>query len=446
MQVANLESMAPLLLYGLGVGFPFLLCALPMCCWWCRSRAWSLRSCFCFKRLMRRAGIDKFDAFEALLLIHEAKHLNKSRATTCVRVTSGSHEVETDWNTHSIFQQPFLLFVEQGTEYIQLDLLDGYKRKMATLKLDPEKDILRCPVVQEKSFTMKAKQKGVGPATITLTIKLEKAGDEESGLAAGIGSRGKPQAVEVEYLLRDQLQKVGWQEQVPAGEQLDILARACTGPMQLFSSWGEPSPGILSILGPPQRRRWTLGIWKDSYELKNAHRGVTEVDLMRVTAVQADPGRSEVFSISYVDNNRVQDSLLMRRTDRSRDLWVELLTMMVSTVRENRQQRAAVHKALKAGREERVSQSASMVRASEGHHPGGGGAASSSGGGGRISERSARASRVASPGPRASSRSPSVSGTRIGRTTSAASTTSAVPERARSTSRSARGRSERAHH
>merc|ERR1740120_88355 len=100
----------------------------------------------------------------------------------------------------------------------------------------------------------------------------------------------------------------------------------------MFSYFGSATAGQLAVIGPPQRRRWTLGFWKDPADFNRP--GDVEVNLLQITSVQEDPGRSEVFVVSYIDQNRVDTRVLFRRTDRSRDVWVHLLTMHISAVRE----------------------------------------------------------------------------------------------------------------
>lgn len=332
----DLDAIASLILYGLGIGFPIIMCGLPLCCWWWRSQTWKMRDCWCCKRFMRTTGVDSFDDFEVIISVHEAHHPTKSNGSTSVSVRAGTFEVETDVNTHSNFQQSFVVVVEQGTEYIEVDLLDQNKKKMATLKLDPVKDVLaHREGVSQKQFNMRTSRKGTGNARITLSLRVGEQADEERGLLKTID--GNPHAVEVEFLLREQLRRVDYEENAPPEEQLHTLASACTGPVDYFSYFGVATPGVLAVIGPPARRRWTLGFWKDPADFSQP--GDVDVDLMRISSVQEDPGRSEVFVISYLDVNRVESRVLFRRTDRARDVWVHLLTMHISALREMHQQR-----------------------------------------------------------------------------------------------------------
>merc|ERR1719362_2699265 len=59
---------------------------------------------------------------------------------------------------------------------------------------------------------------------------------------------------------------------------------------------------------------------------------------MHILSVQEDPNRSEFFVVSYMDQDRVDSRSLFRRIDRPRDVWVHLLMMHISAVRENKEQ------------------------------------------------------------------------------------------------------------
>jgi len=57
--------------------------------------------------------------------------------------------------------------------------------------------------------------------------------------------------------------------------------------------------------------------------------------LLRVSAVAPDPGRPDVFLLSYVDKDKRQQKATFNRIDRGRDVWVELLSILVTKVHEN---------------------------------------------------------------------------------------------------------------
>merc|ERR1719464_1415166 len=162
--------MIGLLLRGLGVGlFPceglcvgiagsiVAICGISSC------MKFRMRDCTCIKKWMRMTGSDKFDDFEMMMLVHEVQcTTSKSKLTTLVRVTAGMQVVETDESNKGIFQQPLSIFVEQGTDVVNIELLNYRDRKvLAGLKLDIMKDILdRKEGRHEQTMPMKQKNKG----------------------------------------------------------------------------------------------------------------------------------------------------------------------------------------------------------------------------------------------------------------------------------------------
>merc|ERR1719261_620057 len=81
------------------------------CCMRCR-----MRDCACIKRCLRCIGVDKFDDFEMMVLVHEALYTaSAQKMSTLVRITAGGQTVSTDQNSKGNFQQPLTLFVEQGS-------------------------------------------------------------------------------------------------------------------------------------------------------------------------------------------------------------------------------------------------------------------------------------------------------------------------------------------
>merc|ERR1719353_1500165 len=96
-----------------------------------------MRDCSCIKRCFRCLGIDKFDDFEMMVVVHEALYTSAAtKMSTMVRITAGPQSVQTDPNSKGNFQQPLTVFVEQGSGHIQVDLLDSSKRVLAKLSLD----------------------------------------------------------------------------------------------------------------------------------------------------------------------------------------------------------------------------------------------------------------------------------------------------------------------
>merc|ERR1719324_491005 len=102
------------------------------------------------------------------------------------------------------------------------------------------------------------------------------------------------------------------------------------------------------VTGPPQEKKYTLRLWDkethgDKHQKaksgdKDAPEPKFEVSVMRITSVQADPGRSDIFRITYVDKSKLHQHLTLRRVDRSRDAWIELLQELIKSVRQKKEE------------------------------------------------------------------------------------------------------------
>lgn len=294
----------------------------------------------CVKRLMRCCGCDAFDDFDIVIVVHEAMYtVAGGKRTTCIRLTAGRHQVCTDENSSGRFHQPLELFVEQGTSHVMLELMDASSRKvMANLKLDPLRDVLSVPdrekAVQEKEFAMKPKSKGVINPRVKLTIRRDMLGTEEEGLLSNI----QTSTPETTMLLREQLQRAQPTADSMASE-VELLMRGCSGPLETFGKWGSRERVYVAARGPPAHKRYTLGIWPDRNSHDKGKSLTEEIDLLKVQSVQPDPSRDEVFIISYVQLDKVKKRMTFARVDRSRDVWVEMLYLLIRKVRDDREAR-----------------------------------------------------------------------------------------------------------
>ena len=58
-----------------------------------------------------------------------------------------------------------------------------------------------------------------------------------------------------------------------------------------------------------------------------------EIDLLHIQSVQPDPTRTNVFVVTYYNKDskaRVSEKLVFRRIDRARDVWVEMLQLLIT--------------------------------------------------------------------------------------------------------------------
>uniref|UniRef100_A0A7S1SAX5 CERLI1-like PH domain-containing protein n=1 Tax=Alexandrium catenella TaxID=2925 RepID=A0A7S1SAX5_ALECA len=315
------------------------ICGIMQCC---RCR---LRDCGCCKRWLRMTGTDPFDDFEMMILVHKVSFTASSKIPCHVRIQAGDHEVCTDLETSGIFQQALSIFIEQGTEVLKFELRNSSDTVLAELQMKVAKEILHLddaknsgspPSVSEKMFVMKQKNKNVLNPRVVLTFASESPGDEEQALLHGLNASN-----EVEWMLQQQLHKTQLQDaktgdgQKP--EQLSeiaLLARGCFGPLHMFGTLGSKRMVYVGVLGPPRRKKFTLHVWDSEHDFREDKPAQQEVDLLRVSSVAPDPGRSEVFTVSHVNKDKLPQKAVFQRIDRSRDVWVELLMILVGKVHE----------------------------------------------------------------------------------------------------------------
>lgn len=303
-----------------------------------------LRDCRCIKRFLRFFGVDGFEDFELLIVVHDAQYTASTpKLKTLVRMTADRHQVETDPSSKGIYQQPLSLFVEQGTDVIRIELMDTYSTVLANLKLKVELDILGGGgVVRNKAFAMKQKEKGFLNPRIKLSIHKDLSSEEE-GLLGNIQTA----SVETNLVLQEQMQKVGHQSTVTdkvTGEvssrpltELELLARGCAGPLEMFGSWGSREDVYLAVRGPPDQKKYIVGIWESQLQSERGAKPTEEIEVLKVQGVQPDPGRGEVFLLNYVQADRSKSRATFRRVDRSRDVWVEMFQLLITKVREEKE-------------------------------------------------------------------------------------------------------------
>jgi len=305
---------------------------------------------------MRATGKDKFDDFEMTVLVHEALFTaSKLKLCTKVRVRAGAHVAQTDESSKGIFQQPLQIFVEQGTKTVDVELMDSREKKvLAVKKLDVEKDILM-PDATEKLqnvlYTMKQKTRGLLNPKIRLTILLEGDNAAEEGLLKQMDVSQQSNLIlrqlqqrQLGDLQHGMIDETGEIKPVPMSE-LELLAKGCAGPLDKFGSWGSRSTVYAAVQGPPQTKKFTLGFWKSEADFARGAKPDPEVPMLKILSVQPDPHprRSEIFVIQYVDpQDKLKKRLTLRRIDRSRDVWVEILTKLIKLLHEHKDARKRI--------------------------------------------------------------------------------------------------------
>lgn len=284
-----------------------------------------------------------------MMLVHEVlydTHKDKKKMTTTVRVVAGIHHVKTDDTSNGIFQQPLHIHVEQGTKTIDVEWSDSSNRLLAIKSLDVLRDVLEPSVLEEERFyTMRRKGQKIQNPRIKLTLGVSGGAENESYIPGASN--------DVADLVRMQLAKARAAGKLNQGEELSeiqVLKEACAGPLEVFEGLGKTNNVHAAMVGPPTSRRWFLGIWIDKDSFLSGQHPITEVDLMRIQSVQADPSRHHVFVINYFDGSRVRRILTFRRVDRARDVWVEIIRLTVQQARDVHAQNKSVRQTARASR------------------------------------------------------------------------------------------------
>jgi len=308
-------------------------------CWrLCRlCSACRLRDCALLKNLLLCTGHDTFDEFELVVLVHEAMFDSdkKESLTTIVRVTAGSHFVGTDALEGSVFQQPLHITVEQGTEQLIVDLLTTSNKLLATVRIDIDEIQGETNMKPELVYQMYQKGKGILNPKIKLTMVVSSADDPEQGS----GMSAENLKSDISILVRQQLKKAQMHGRQGASS-LDVLKDACAGPLDLFQGLAATQTVYVAATGPPISRRWVLGIWRDQRAFEERSYPVQEVGLLKIQSIQADKKRKHIFFITFFDQSRHRQTLTFRMLDRNRDVWVEILHLLVTKAHEqNKQQK-----------------------------------------------------------------------------------------------------------
>jgi hypothetical protein len=292
-----------------------------------RCAQWRLRDCPCIKRLLLWSGHDEYDDFELVIVTHQLFFERSPKLELAVRVSAGSYHVMSDYSKKCIFQQPLVLFVEQGTQRVTIDIVDKGKRVLATLSLAVVDMILRPakPLRPEMVYRFKPKSKLVSEPRAQLTIHVNTENDVEHGLLEGLGS-------ETDILVRQHLLKarnhVGEQDDAEMS-QIEVLKESCAGPLERMFGLGNYETIYASVVGPPTSRNWILGFWRSKEAFVEGKRSNDQIDLLKVLSVQADPSRLHVFTLNYLDDKKNQISMVFRRLDRNRNVWVECLQRLI---------------------------------------------------------------------------------------------------------------------
>mmetsp|Transcript_47081 Transcript_47081/g.86316 ORF Transcript_47081/g.86316 Transcript_47081/m.86316 type:complete len:342 (+) Transcript_47081:126-1151(+) len=330
--------MIPLLL-GI-VEFPYTLLvtaggmAILCGCVWC-SR-WRLRDWSCCKCLLRFVRYDNFDDFELRVMVHDVSY-GKLKQKTYLKITAGRQKVETDPSSSGKFHEKMDILVEQGATVVKFDLMDTRHHVLAQLKLNTVRDILEAKgLCEERTYNMNPKHKSIGqPPKLTLTMLMNFEGDEETPLIADGSS-------DMNILLLQHISKTAREHHENHGNalvtEIETLREAGSGSAELFRGTSKTEHVYLAIVGPPMSRRWTLGLWPDIKDFQSRKPSLVDVDMLKIQSVQPDAVRKKVFTVHYFDDLRIAQKLTIRTIEINRDVWVEMLTRLITIAHDQRRE------------------------------------------------------------------------------------------------------------
>lgn len=304
------------------------------------------------KLLLRMCGVDKFPDTTLIIVVHEATYQGTIAASR-VRLTAGDHQAMTDVDARGRFQHPISMLVEQGTQKILVDLTDaGGTSVLASLSLDVMTDIgiQRKFGFREQVFQMKQKNKAVVNPRVKLTVRDDYLSGDEEALFGTISlatwenqvmfeetvakNMEEDQALNKQVVLSSEAimtsSRPTHQEQM---SEITVLCASLRGPLELHGPWDRKRVCFVAAMGPPDHRKHCICIWQDYQAYDVRRKPQEEIDLLKILSVQPDPAKSEVFFIIYMPKRNEKRRLAFERVDRSRDLWVELLSVLVDKVR-----------------------------------------------------------------------------------------------------------------
>lgn len=316
-----------------------LLCSICALCGFYKLSKFRIRDCFCIKWCMRASGTDEFDDFEVQIVVHEATYVSTSKRQAKVRVTAGKHKAETSVSSKGFFHEALVLFVEQGTGNVTVELVEKHTI-LASLKLNVMKDILKPGNIIEQEFRMNAKARGIAQPKLKLTFQHQDCSDIEKSLVSDMQLSKK-----TEILLQQHIRTHETDSAVASFCEGDsgpkavilTLAGALKGRLERVATLGERQKVYAAVLGPPAHRKFTFSFFHDEKEFNQGVEPILEIDLMKIVSVQEDPSRSDYFYINYVDaHSKSRERVLFQQVDMAAASWVEITTKIITLIREER--------------------------------------------------------------------------------------------------------------
>lgn len=310
--------------------------------WLCGCR-FRIRNIACIRRCLRLTGVDRFDDFELETIVHELQYPGRisEKRRLSIRIVAGRRSVQTETSNDGKFYETLgKIVVEQGVESVDVCLCDSSGRVSYRRKLDPVKELLALSGEElvERDVSLREK---VGPDRgmklghkVTVKLTFRKPGED---CRNSVVQRAIAEGKELDISTQLHLDKVAAAVE-PGADELRVLSRACAGPVELtehhvFRTWktGKIRHAWLAALGPPTERKWILGLWPDEHAWQDGKTGEMEFEVLSTSGVSPDPHSANIFGIRYISGN-IRKELRLGHVDRSRDVWVECLQLLIERV------------------------------------------------------------------------------------------------------------------
>jgi len=300
-----------------------------------------LRDCSCLKWCLRASGTDSFEDFELFVIVHEVVFTATEEKSTVVRLSAGDQVVATEPHKRW-FQQPLSILIEQGTETLEVDIMNqSGKQRLGTLALDIT-DILETEGgYTERLFSVKSCRQGFTNPKVKMSVHVAES-DEEVGLLGSIEVSEDHAGMMVREHL-NKVQRAATSSHHPKDEIKErlsescLLASACSGHLELLANWGSKDK-VWVLVKQIKGKKPFLGVWKDRHDQENGKEPVYRIDLLKVTNVQPHPAQDACFVINEAVRDGPPRKYQFFRLDRSRDVWVQTLSLLIGQVRKKKEE------------------------------------------------------------------------------------------------------------
>lgn len=320
---------------GLGDSFSLFSVVLSIfaCCALCgmykTCKACRVRDCLCCRWCLRRC-CDDFDDFDLIVFVQQATFSSSTKRRVKVRISADRHVVETNVSDKGVFNMALQLQVNQGVRNVLIEMIEGKSTVLASYKLSA-KAASKLTKPTEAEYSLQTKAKGIATPKVKLTMQIHDVDEECKSLLYDV-----PVSKATVMLLNRQLEKDGVAHVKSASahaSQLELLAKAVKGKLDVFGAFGSENVQFAGIKGPPSRKRYFLMFYSDEKSFDADVSPRCEVDLLKIVSVQADPERDDIFHIIHVDSNRLRQRLQLQRLDLPTEAWVESLVEIIKLLR-----------------------------------------------------------------------------------------------------------------